>query len=297
MSRTQLPKSLFTAIAMTTVSAFSVLPAVAQASPAFSTYDEASTTVVDTTPYNEIISALSVTERGRTLMAYDVANAQALPFFKRYVNSLANVPVETLNRDEQLAYWLNTRNVLLIQALSAERRVNGFKKKRGTPKEPGTFWTEKRITVSGTPLSLQDIEQDILFAGWDDPNIIFGLYQGISGGPALPSKAFSGVTVHEQLAAAGRDFTSQSNNLRVKGNAVRISSYFDWYLILAFDGDEAAMRQHLADFAKPDQRNIVFADGELSRKKLSTSFERYRTRQANTGSGSTGAGSSRGYGS
>lgn len=297
MLRHKVSRSLFAAFALSAAGALSAQSTVAQTSTPFSSYNEASSSVVDTTPYSEFMSALSVSERGRTLVAYDVAYAQALPFLRQYVDYLAAVPVETLNRNEQLAYWLNTRNILLIQALAGERRVNGFTKKRGTPSAPGTFWTEKRITVSGVSLSLQDIEADILFAGWDDPNIMFGLYQGVAGGPALPRKPFTGDTVHAELAEAGRRFTTLPSNFRVRGDKVRISSYFDWYFELAFAGDEAGLRQHLASFAKPDQHAIVTADGRLSRKKLSTSFEQYRTRQASAGSGSTSTRPSRGFGS
>jgi len=258
-----------------------------------------STLAVDTVPYGEIITALSVTERGRTLIAYDVANARALPFFQQYVNYLAAIDVEALNRDEQLAYWLNTRNILLIQALAEEGRVRRFKSKRGTPDAPGDFWTETRIEVSGTPLSLHDIEHKILFANWDDPNIIFGLYQGNRGGPALPRQAFTGESVKSQLAEAGRRFTALPSNFRVRNNSVRISTYFDWYLQSAFNGDETALRQHLANFADQDQRSVVTAASELKRRKLSTDFEQYKVRQATSGAGSGASGvrSSGGFGS
>lgn len=288
MPRTHATRALSTALAVIAVSATPILAATAQTQGAFSNYDEASTAIVDTQPYDEIIAALSVSERGRTLIAYDFARAEALPFFQRYVNYLASVPVETLNRDEQLAYWLNTRNILLIQAIAEERRVTSFKRKRGTPTEPGDFWTGKRITVSGTPLSLQDIEQNILFAGWDNPNIIFGLYQGIDGGPALPRKAFTGADVEAQLVVAGQSFVSSSRNLRVRGDKVRISTYFDWYAQLAYGGDEGVMRQHLSTLVQPNLKDTVSMEGTLSRKNLSTSFEQYRTRQASAGSGSTG---------
>ena len=290
MLRPRLSQSILSAIAVSALGAITALPMAAQSSPLIASYDDASTTVVDTAAYSEIITALSVTERGRTLIAYDVANARALPFFQQYVNYLSGVPVETLSRDEQLAYWLNTRNILLVQGLAEQRRHSGFKKKRGTPSEPGQFWTEDRITVSGVSLSLQDIEQNILFAGWYNPNIIFGLYQGVEGGPALPRQAFTGANVHTQLAEAGRRFTTLPSNFRVRGDKVRISTYFDWYLDMAFDGDEAALRQHLTTFAQPNQQAVVSADGKLSRKKLSTSLEQYRTRQASTGAGASTSG-------
>lgn len=270
-----------------------------QSSNLFAAYDENSVAYVENKPYSEIISALTISERGRTLVAYDIAHANALPFFQQYADYLANVPVSTLNRDEQLAFWLNTRNALLIKSLAEEKRVNGFRKKRGTPEVPGAFWTEKRITVEGVPLSLQDIEQDILFSGWDDPNIVFGLYQGVKGGPTLPREPFSGANVHEELAEAGRLFTSETHNFRVRGDKVRVSTYFDWYLPLAFDGDEGALRAHLATFAKANEQQVVSVSGQLSRKKLSTEFEYYRPRQVNAGSSgsSSGVSSARGYGS
>nr|WP_070960033.1 DUF547 domain-containing protein [Hyphomonas sp. Mor2] len=292
-------RRLLAAIAVTAFG-FSVSPAALAEDPVlFQAYTAESALVVETAPYEEIIGALSVPENGRTLIAYDVAKAQALPFFSRYVDYLANVPVEALNRDEQLAYWLNTRNTLLIQALAEEGRVRGFKRKRGTPQDPGAFWTATRITVAGSPLSLQEIEENILFAGWDDPNIVFGLYQGLKGGPALPRKPFTGANVHAELAEAGRLFTSESRNFRVRGDKVRISSYFDWYLPLAYGGDERALRTHLATFARAEQQDLVRDSGALDRRNLSTDFEQYRTRQAGPGlsSGSGGTRPAGGYGS
>ena len=276
------PQRLLAALAISTLG--SALPAIAQTEipPQFSAYDAESRLVVDTQPYVEIISALSVPENGRTLIAYDIAHAQGLPFLSEYADYLGAIPVEDLNRDEQLAFWLNTRNFLLVQALAEERRVRGFKKKRGTPEAPGSFWTETRLTVGDTSLSLQDIEQNILFAGWDDPNIIYGLYQGIKGGPALPRKPFTGANVSAELAEAGRIFNAESRNFRVRNQTVRVSTYFDWYLPLAFDGNEQALRQHLAGFAKQDQQQLVSADGILTRRNLSTDFEQYRARQVQT---------------
>lgn len=290
----RLSSALLSAIAVTALCA---LPMSAQTETLIAAHDDASTTVIDTAPYSELISALSVSERGRTLVSYDVAHARALPYFQQYVDGLASVDVASLNRDEQLAFWLNTRNILLVQAIAKSHRVSGFKRKRGTPSEPGSFWTEDRITVSGVSLSLQDIEQNILFAGWDNPHIIYGLYQGVEGGPALPREAFTGATVRAELVEAGRRFNVLPRNFRVRGDKVRVSTYYDWYLDLAFGGDESALRQHLATYAQANQKDAVTAEGELGRKKLSTTLEQYRTRQNTPGSVSSGVSTARGFGS
>ena len=282
-------KSYLAVVAISTLSMFHVGSGVAQEIQVFATHDEANTATVETQPYSEIIAALTIEERGRSLIAFDIARAEARPFFQQYVDYLAAIPVETLNRNEQLAYWLHTRNVLLIQALAEERRVSRFKRKRGTPDDPGAFWTDNRITVSGISLSLQDIEENILFAGWDDPNLIFGLYQAMEGGPTLPREPYSGDRVTEQLAEAGRTFVSSPRNLRVRGNNVRITTYFDWYSNFAYGGDETEMRQHLSSLVREDQKAVVRTDGKVSRRDLSTSFEQFRTRQVGAGVGSGGS--------
>ena len=281
-------RATLAAIALTTGGLAIPLSANAETSSQFAAYSAESTAVVNTTPYSEFLSALTIPERGRTLVAYEIAHAQGLPFMREYADYLAGVPVSQLNRDEQLAYWLNTRNFLLIHAIAEERRVRGFKNKRGTPSNPGSLWTSPRITVEGTSLSLQDIEKDILFAGWDEPNIVFGLYQGVKGGPALPREPFTGANVKDQLAEAARRFNSLPNNLRVRGDKVRISTYYDWYLPLAFSGSEESLRTHLSGLAKPADQQTIANAKTLDRRKLSTDFEQYRVRQAAAGSGSSG---------
>ena len=283
-------RTAIAAIALTSAGLAAPSLANAEAGLKFASYSAESTAVVNTEPFAEFLGALTVAERGRTLVAYEIAHAQGLAFMREYADYLANVPVSQLNRDEQLAYWLNTRNFLLVHAVAEERRVRGFKKKRGTPSEPGAFWTETRITVEGTPLSLQDIEQDILFAGWDEPNIMFGLYQGVRGGPALPREPFTGTQVTAQLADAARRFNTLPNNLRVRGDKVRISTYYDWYLPLAHNGSEDTLRQHHASVAKSNDQQTILSASAFDRRKLSPEFEQYRVRQASAGSGSSRGG-------
>ncbi len=289
MPQSRPTRALFAALAVVLAS-----PLAAQAEEAslFTEYDAASVAVVDNTAYSGMIEGLTAIQRGRPLVAYEIARAQARPFFEEYADFLEGVPVSQLNRDEQLAFWLNTRNVLFIKGVVDESRIRRFKQMRGTPSDPGAFWTEKRITIEGEALSLQDIEERVLFAGWDDPNIIFGLYQGSKGGPALPLEPFTGSTVHQTLATAGERFTADSRNFRVRGDSIRISTYFDWYLPLAYKNDEAALRAHLASFADDATPAATF-----SRKALSTDFEQYRVRQVNVDLGGRSSAGSSGFGS
>lgn len=298
MNYRRLPyRSMIAALALSAAALAAPAVSSAETGALFSASDEASVLVVDHRRYSEFVEHVTVRERGRTLIAQEIAHRQARPFLADYVQYLSSIPVERLNRDEQLAYWLNTRNVLLFQAIAEESRIRDFKRKRGTPSEPGAWWTRARMTVGGQELSMQDIEENILFAGWDDPNIMFGLYQGIRGGPELPRSPFTGEHVKTQLAEAARAFASESANVRVRSNSVRISTYFDWYAPLAHEGDEAALREHIATIARPREQAQIREIDELDRRRLSTAFEQFRIRQPSLNTGGGGGGASGGYGS
>lgn len=269
------------------------LTSVTQAEPAapFAEFDATSTATVDTGPYAEFMSVLTLEDKGRTLVGYDVVRAQASEFMQGYAAYLSNVPVSALNRDEQLAYWLNTRNFLVVKTLSEDARLRSLKAKRGTPDAPGELWTKSVITVSGVALSLHEIEQNIILAGWDDPNLIFGLYQGLEGGPALPRTPFSGANVSDQLAALGAAYASDKTHVKPGKKSLRVSTYFDWYAASLYEG-ERDLVSHVASFLPEAGRAQALSAGKLNRKKLSTSFEQYRARQSagTTRSGSNGAG-------
>jgi hypothetical protein len=55
---------------------------------------------------------------------------------------------------------------------------------------------KKLLTVDGVALSLNDIQFNILKHNYaNNPLIIYGLYQGVIGGPNIRKSAYTGATV------------------------------------------------------------------------------------------------------
>lgn len=228
---------------------------------------------VDYGPIAVFTKAFGREEGGRLKIAYAATGRQGMDFLEDYVAYLAAVPVSGLGRDDQLAYWLNLRNVLVVEAMSDSRSRRRMAQARGTAAEPGDMWTEKRVTVDGHPLSIDDIERGILVANWaDTPDVVFGLYQGTRGGAALPADGFEGATVREHLARLGRDFVNSRDGVRVRRGTAEIPELLAWHEAALFGGDRAALIAHLATLADAGTASGLAAATEIRTRSFS-----YRT--------------------
>ncbi|MGH9142761.1 MAG: DUF547 domain-containing protein, partial [Vicinamibacterales bacterium] len=105
-----------------------------------------------------------------------------------YTGALATVSIDKLSRDEQLAFWLNAYNALVLRTVADHYPIQGR-----SPEYPaksirqisGAF---ERLThrVAGRTLTLDQIEQTIL-PTFHDPRVYFALGRGAVGSGRLRS--------------------------------------------------------------------------------------------------------------
>ena len=120
-------------------------------------------------------------------------------------------PLESFNRDEQLAYWLNLYNVTILNEIVAVYPKRDLEE---LLVGEDSILSKKLLTVSGIPLSLNDIQFSILKENYDNnPLIIYGLYQGIIGGPNIRPFAFSGTTVWRALTNNAIEFVNSNRGV------------------------------------------------------------------------------------
>lgn len=137
----------------------------------------------------------------------------------------SKIPLNKFTKKEQLAYWLNLYNVTLLDEvikIYPQKKLEDF-----FEDEDDALLNQKLLTVSGIKLSLNDIH-NILFEKYNaDPLIIYGLYQGIIGGPNIRKKAFSGDNVWEDLEINADNFiNSNRGTYGDKKNVFRVSSLY-----------------------------------------------------------------------
>lgn len=206
------------------------------------------------------------------------------------------VPLNQFNRNEQLAYWLNLYNLTVIT------QIAGIFPETNLKKHYPVLWEEKVLTVASVPLSLNDIHHKILIPKYRDPLIMYGLFQGVIGGPNIRDEAYTGVSVWSQLKANAREFVNSNRGAFVRERIIRTSTFYEVNKAL-FPNFEVDMKAHLMRYAKKpfadkllaassrvgtDQRNWYVADlfgGNRSRSSASSNPAALLNAFTNSGEG------------
>jgi hypothetical protein len=137
------------------------------------------------------------------------------------------VPLKQFNRSEQLAYWLNLYNFTLLDEIASVYPMRDLK---DLTVGDDAVLKRKLLRVSGVELSLNDIHYTILKHNYDnDPLIIYGLYQGIIGGPNIRRAAYTGENVYSALADNAKEFINSNRGTSGRSNHARtfdVSSFY-----------------------------------------------------------------------
>jgi hypothetical protein len=149
----------------------------------------------------------------------------------RYVASLATAPVASMPRNEQIAFWLNAYNALVLKTVvdtyPAAQRSREYPA-RSIRQVPGAF---ERLPhqVAGRAITLDQIEQTVL-AGFNDPRVFLALGRGAVGGGRLRSEAFTGETLEQQLSEVAKECATRAQCFEFdrQADTVRVSSIFSW---------------------------------------------------------------------
>lgn len=162
------------------------------------------------------------------------------------------IPLENFNRDEQLAYWLNLYNIAILDKLVEIYPERSLKQELVGR---NSILDDKFLNVSGVPLSLNDIQHRILRWNYDDnPLVIYGLYQGIIGGPNIRRWAYTGETVQKDLIDNAKEFVNSNRGTYSAGYGdFRVSSFYARNLGY-FDNQASALRAHLLRYIDEPQK-------------------------------------------
>lgn len=148
-----------------------------------------------------------------------------------YITSLASVPMDSASRDQQIAFWLNAYNALVLQTVIDHYPIVQHSKEypaRSIRQIPGAFETVKH-QVAGKSVTLDQIEQTILPA-FDDPRVFLALGRGAAGSGRLRSEAFMPDSITQQLADVAAECVNHAQCASVDrmANRVLVSAIFSW---------------------------------------------------------------------
>jgi hypothetical protein len=178
------------------------------------------------------------------------ANAADMAALDAVVSAFAAMPVSTLPRGEQFCVWANLYNALTLQVVLARFPVRSIRDIKSSPLALGP-WKDKRVSVQGVRLSLDDIEHNILRKQWRDPRVHYSVNCASIGCPNLRRRGWRAESLDADLNAAARAFINSPRGVRVTGaGQVRVSSIYQWFKV-DFGNNDAGVLAHLRQYATP----------------------------------------------
>jgi len=193
-----------------------------------------------------------------SMVFFSQLNQRAINSFTEYREDLERVAgsldMASLPRNEQLAFWFNLHNVALMEQIA----------KAWPMRQPRTFEIDgvplddaRIITIRGISMSLRDIRENIVFANWRDPRVIYGFWRGELGGPSLDREAFTGQNVDGLLTTRAQEYVSSLRGTEKRGRTLHVSTLYDETRRFYFLNFEADVRAHISEFASEEVLELV----------------------------------------
>ncbi len=187
---------------------------------------------------------------GVNLVRYGAVSEKDRRDLNDYINKLTQLDVDTLDRAEQKAYWINLYNALTVKVVLDHYPVKSI---RDIDISPGIFsdgpWKKKLVVIKGEAIALDDIEHRILRPIWKDNRVHYALNCASIGCPNLAPTAYTAENMEKALEKAARDYINSPRGARFDQDRLVVSSIYDWYQV-DFGNSERGVIDHLLIYAE-----------------------------------------------
>jgi hypothetical protein len=216
-------------------------------------HDPASTLQIDHDDWDAfLVSYLRIGEDGVHRVAYGEVTPADRALLENYVARLAALPISVYSRPEQMAYWINLYNALVVRLVVNHYPIASIRDVGKGPDAPGVGpWQRQLVEIEGTPLSLHDIAHRILRPIWRDPRVHYALACGAVSCPNLQPEPFYADQLDRQLSEAAIAYVNDRRCIRIEGDQLGLSSLYRWYRD-DFGPTDRDVINHLMAYAAPN---------------------------------------------
>ncbi|HYI08340.1 MAG TPA: DUF547 domain-containing protein [Thermoanaerobaculia bacterium] len=184
----------------------------------------------DLAQWNRILTAYYDPAQGldyKALKARDAATVQAVR------QALGKVNVAALTPKQQLAHWINVYNVNTVATILENYPVKSIRDISTDPIIRLNVFKKDRIPVGGAKMSLNDVENDKIRAGFKDPRIHFAINCAAKSCPPLRTEAYVGERLDAQLDDQTRKFLTGPRGVRFRRDGdtlvITTTKIMDWF--------------------------------------------------------------------
>ncbi|MDX1577405.1 MAG: VTT domain-containing protein [Gemmatimonadota bacterium] len=188
------------------------------------------------------------------------AMAAERPKLDAYLDRIAEVDLGSLAPAELEALLINAYNALTVAVILDHPDVSSIQ-------DIGGVWTDLTWEVGGHEVTLDNIEHNLLRPFYRDPRIHFAVNCASMSCAPLPTWAFTGAGLDEQLEERSRSFLTDPDNVALADGELRVSRYFDWYGQDFVKEDWSPRAEtipaFIALYATPEVRGAIEADPDI----------------------------------
>ena len=195
--------------------------------------------------------------------------------FEAYLEALATAELSALSSNEIQALFANAYNAYTISTILDHVSVDGTFDIDSIRDVPDVFG-RKNHTVGGFLLSLDNMEHNVLRPLFKDPRFHFAVNCASISCPPLPTHAFTGDKIDEQLDTVTKNALTNPDYVSIDGDALLVTRIMDWYggdfVDPDYTGSEETLQDFIAKYATAEVRELVAARGE----SLTVKFRDYK---------------------
>ncbi|MGV6830458.1 MAG: DUF547 domain-containing protein [bacterium] len=126
------------------------------------------------------------------------------------------------NANEYQAFWINAYNLSVIKGIIDNYPIN-------SPLDKSGFFDKTTYALGGKKITLNDIENKLLRAQFNDARVHFVLVCGAVGCPPLISQAYTPESLDKQLNEQTTKALNNPSFIKIKKKKVELSEIFKWY--------------------------------------------------------------------
>jgi hypothetical protein len=134
-----------------------------------------------------------------------------------------DINVSEEDKNTYKAFWINAYNLIVIKSI-----IDNYPLR--SPLDLNGFFDKTKHYVGGESLTLNEIENDLLSAKFDDPRIHFVLVCGAKGCPPIINEAYTPDNLEEKLdEQTKKAINGPFIQLNHKKKKVLVSQIMEWY--------------------------------------------------------------------
>ncbi|KTD62515.1 putative Ser/Thr protein kinase [Legionella spiritensis] len=219
--------------------------------PAWEAHNPLSTQTIDHSEWQQFLDKYVVTdEEGINLVDYAHTTPQGYALLTNYIEKMSKIDINSFNRDEQFAFWINLYNALTVKIIADYYPIGSIEEINISP---GLFsvgpWGAKIVTVNHTSLSLDEIHNRIIRPIWNDPRTHYAINNGSIGAANLQKQVYEGRLINQQLNKAAADYINSLRGAQVIEGKLTLSKIYEWFCD-DFGGTGQNIINHIKYFAR-----------------------------------------------